>query len=720
MITCSLKKRILDQDLWHLAEWLIFGQPNWNFFKLGCVVSIMVVHTGLSGFELKDFGLNLSANLQPANHRWVSSGWTTVAPQADTVAGVGECISPPVAGMGFSLDMTFNVNGRFIHDEGSTGKGDVGLLYKGGVWQPDRIIRRGTYHHLKEAAIISFSVESHLIPLYGESGFLLKLIVGNRSEQTLEVECLPQVSPGCPNVIALDKWTFNRPVPGRPAKSVAHHVWSNEYRDDNYVKIELLEEGGVLQLEPGESKTYVATVLFHKGGNEPTRNLTRSERERMAQKQWRERIQRYTRKLPVLESDIPSLEAYYLHSLASGLVCIWDNPAYAVEPFVTTCGMDGGALCTYLWDLGYVADIALLMFEKNLEGTLELLSEITHEHYAITLDGSGIGPRYAYNAWSFVNLTWAYFNQVGPDAQLFKAAKHVVMLDENLLPKWNGLLDYGYQHNLLEMRSTGWERYVASPNAERAWCFERLADMAETLAKGDQAEGWRRRAEMIRAAIREHLWDAEAGWFRSRYPNGHEETVYSIQAYDALRAGVATSEMKASLLSRIREGAFLGEYGVTSVSKEDSVHYEVLDMDWSGGGAYVAEGPALAQTLYEIGEAELSWDVLKRHFWMGNHLPFYPQEHYHQRPQTPAHKRANEISGLAGAQAILFGLWGFEPQPDGSLWIDPQPPSAGRIVLRDFYIGENVAKLELSSLNLRVELDGQVVYEGKPKRIRLP
>ena len=152
------------------------------------------------------------------------------------------------------------------------------------------------------------------------------------------------------------------------------------------------------------------------------------------------------------------------------------------------------------------------------------------------------------------------------------------------------------------MRSAGWEHVVASPNAERAWALDTLADLSDLTGASLPADDLRASAQQIRAEVIRQLWDADAGWFRSRYPDGHTELTYSIQAFDVLRSGACPPDVAAALISHLRPGAFLGEYGVSSVSAEDELHYETADIDWSGAGAYTGEGPQLALTLWDRGE----------------------------------------------------------------------------------------------------------------------
>jgi hypothetical protein len=279
------------------------------------------------------------------------------------------------------------------------------------------------------------------------------------------------------------------------------------------------------------------------------------------------------------------------------------------------------------------------------------------------------------------------------------------------------LKDYGGQHNLLEMRTCGYEHFVASPNAERAWCYERLSEIGEAL--GRDLGGWRGKAELIRASIRRNLWDESVGWLKCLHPDGRSEIVYSIQMFDALRNGACGEDMKEALLAHVQDGKFLGKYGVSSVSAEDEPHYELNDPDWSGGGCYSGDGPELAETLWGAGEPALALDVLSRHFWMGEHLLYYPQEHYCGIPAVPANKRANIIAGVAGVHAVLFGMAGIKPTLSGGGEIKPNPPEKGYVEITGFKLRQKTIDILLRPGWTRITANGIVAYEGEPKTITL-
>ena len=660
-----------------------------------------------------DFAIDLASLTTHPDHLWVGSGSTTVRPVLGTVMAVRGFFSPPVSAPDLLLDVTVEIDGHTVHDWGAGGGGDVGMLYAGGCWRPDAIERIGTYHHRKDGHLRSVHVRARLVPLVGQSGFVLVVDVQNRAPSACSIAVRPELRPGCPRHIPLSEWAYPKPAPGKEeAVACGDGCWRN-----SEVTLRLHCENPSFEVTPGETARFACTVV----ADGDARCVAAAEAlEAETLRAWQNRLDTYLAAMPDLTASNADLETYYRRSLVSGLVCMWEKPGFVIHPHVATSGIDGGALCSYLWDFGGYAPhtLALMLGNRAREIALEFGRMDLTRYYAIAPDGKSVGVGYAYSVWSFFEMVWAICVHRGFDAELFAEARRLVLglekrADERLL------VDFGGHDQLLEMRGTGWEHVVASPNAERASCLRRLADLAD-FSGGDPAQSasWRERAEAIGRAVREHLWDAEAGWFRCLHPGGHTELVYSIQAFDALRAGVCTPEMKAGLLRHLVADGFLGRYGLSSVARADTVHYEVNDPDWSGGGAYTGEAPQLALTLYEAGESALAWDVLSRNFWMGRHYPYFPQESYADRPLSPPQKRANIISGLTGAEAIIFGVFGLRAGLDGSLAIAPQPPPGETMTLSGLRYRGRIVDVALEPGRVSVKVDGKIIHKGELQRVQ--
>ncbi|MEV6109562.1 hypothetical protein AB0M28_33370 [Streptomyces sp. NPDC051940] len=647
----------------------------------------------MTGYTMDDFGFDLRRGV--ADTLWTTSGFSTVALAPGTVLGAGACFAPPLAAPQARLAVALEADGVRIGDTGAPGIAGGGLLLAGGTWRLDGIERRGTYHRRHEGRLVSLEVVSTLTPLHGVAGYALQVSVANRSGRAVRVRLLPELASGPVGRVPLSDWGWMPPEPGTATDPELVH--------------------GTLEADIPASGAAVFTLAVLLAGPRPggtPRDWAEESRARTAA-----RVAAALERVPRLITDIPGLDAYYRRSLASGLVCLWDNPAFATVPFVATSGIDGGALCAYAWDTGgYAPHTLALMLRGTAGGLLESMAKADlTDHYAIAPDGTGTGVAYAYSGWSLVTLAHAAacHDGIAPDL-----VTRLHETEEQLAARFavhGELRDYGSQQNLLEMRSTGWEHLVASPNAERATSLRLLAELAETAGAPLPAAGLRARADRILGAVAAELWDEEAGWFRSRYPDGHTELAYSIQAYDALRAGACTPRMAAALLSHLRDGAFLGPYGVSSVSAEDGRHYELGDVDWSGGGAYTGEAPQLALTLWERGEPRLAWDVLSRVLWMGGHFPYYPQDHYCDRPAAPPRgRRANVIAGLTGAEAVLTGLAGLRPRPDGALELAPPHWLPGAVELRGLRYRGREVDVRLAGGHVTAAVDGGPVHSGPP------
>ena len=156
--------------------------------------------------------------------------------------------------------------------------------------------------------------------------------------------------------------------------------------------------------------------------------------------------------------------------------------------------MDGGSICCYPWDVaGYSArTLVMLLGGKTLDFLKQMLRSGIDSHICMSLDGKGQGwCGYSYSMWSLMHLYWTILTMTGTGWELFDEILALFQAEEARLPEWEDLKDYGRQHNLLEMRTCGYEYIVPSPNAERAWCFDRFADLAERLGREGAAAGGR-------------------------------------------------------------------------------------------------------------------------------------------------------------------------------------------------------------------------------------
>ncbi|SDL74858.1 MGH1-like glycoside hydrolase domain-containing protein [Nonomuraea jiangxiensis] len=652
-------------------------------------------------YSVDEFAFDLRGSQAPSDV-WVTSGWTTVHAPPGSVCGVGGWFAPPYAAPDARLAVELEVDGHRITDGAAPGVAGTGLLHAGGTWWPGRIVRDGTYHRRHRGELISLQVRSTLTPLYGHAGFVLEVEIANRAGRDVTVTLHPHVAPGGPRRVPLGEWGWVPPVPGPAAVRTGQGAWQA-----GDVTVELSHEGLRQDLPAGGTAVFALAVRAGAGTS------SGRPRELAAESAGRSevRLARALARVPRLSSDIPGLEAYWRGSLVSGLVCLWDNPGFITSPFVATSGLDGGALCAYAWDTGgYAPHLLTLMLGDAATAVLESIMKVDlTRHYAIAPNGTGLGVPYAYSGWSLVTLATAVAAHLGLSPSLVTQLHDLVEgLDARFTPA-GALRDYGDQYNLLEMRSTGWEHVVASPNAERAWCLDRLAELSEVSGARLPAGDLRARARDIRQAIARELWDEEAGWFRCRYPDGHTEVVRHVQAFDAMRSGACTPEMAGAMLGRLRDGSFLAPYGVSAVAADDRVHYELGDTDWSGGGAYTGEGPQLALTLWEQGEPGLAWEVMRRLLWMGRHFPYFPQDHYCDRPAAPpAGRRINIVAGLAGAEAILTGAAGVRFRLDGSLVVSPAALPGGHVELTG--LGYRGRTIDISTTS------GTVTVDGRPRK----
>lgn len=98
---------------------------------------------------------------------------------------------------------------------------------------------------------------------------------------------------------------------------------------------------------------------------------------------------------------------------------------------------------------------------------------------------------------------------------------------------------------------------------------------------------------------------------------------------------------------------------------------------------------------------------------MGTKVPYIPQEHFCDSPMMPENKRANIIAGVAGMQAVLFGLAGFQIDLDGSLRLSPHAAGGVRYEIRGFQHGANVIDLVVDGDEMQIAVNGELRVQGE-------
>ena len=212
--------------------------------------------------------------------------------------------------------------------------------------------------------------------------------------------------------------------------------------------------------------------------------------------------------------------------------------------------------------------------------------------------------------------------------------------------------------------------------------------------------------------LKQQLWDERAKWFEFQDDKGQKDLRYTVQIFKLFGSEVLDAGQEAGLLGHLQnEREFMAEFGLESMAKTDRA-YDPVDYDNGGGGCFTAFPPQIAERLYKAGHPRASEDILKRILWWGERVPYwgdsFAANEIQYRRDTPLQCT---IDAAAGAQCVIFGMFGVRAEFNGDLRIDPTPPAFA-------------PRMELNGLRLRgrvldIRVDGRTyeVREGQ-RRIR--
>ena len=229
----------------------------------------------------------------------------------------------------------------------------------------------------------------------------------------------------------------------------------------------------------------------------------------------------------------------------------------------------------------------------------------------------------------------------------------------------------------------------------------------------------------MESSINDRLWDEQAGWFHNLYPDGSQHLVWSYHVFDLLGTSLPSETQQRRLIGHLVEGEFLGPYGMYSVSKSDDTHWDLMDEDWGGGGQYPGMPLRIAEALYRLGHAELGWNILSRCKLWTERYPYVPQDVFTDYPNDMDEEDMPlEISAGSGVQAVVFGIFGLRPSPDGALEVSPSyHQELGEAKLKGYSFRGHSYDVTMGPWEFRVYRDGQLAAQhpyGQPVRFPKP
>lgn len=430
---------------------------------------------------------------------------------------------------------------------------------------------------------------------------------------------------------------------------------------------------GIASLKPKESITITIVILLGDKGDvfvEDAHQIAKNPNFHIEanRKYWVDEITEIETKAPVLTGASLELSNYYYKGLMTLISTRWEVPEFLFDPYYSTSGLDGGALNCYLWDISYPSQMVSMLEPEIVKNIIrQFIKTDLREHYAFNpATGEGMGVLYSYNYYNLARLTHDYVTMTGDVDFLKEKVNGSTVIDylydfclsvENL-GKPPQLIDYGNNHNLLELKKTeSYTHYTASPNSERILTFKLLTDMFGWLNK-KTPHNLLQRGQQLKAVFREKLWDKDSQWLRGLDASKQPQNAYSIQIFDVLRSGIMSRKEEKGIVGHLNEEEFLSPWGVYSLSPIDP-GYDPNDVDWGGPGVFAGDAPELVIDLLDAGYVDKGIDVLKRILWWGD-MPYYPQAIRANAKGYRENGRPNVIAGLTASQSIVTGLFGLK------------------------------------------------------------
>jgi hypothetical protein len=554
-------------------------------------------------------------------------------------------------------------------------------------WRPNLAHRKGTFHKENNEKWVSFSAESWTNVAYKDDEVFIKLKLHNRNTKDLDLTIIPnqvaehihcQFKEGDTNVKSIDAFTIG--------SEVAHaRVSSN---------IETISDKGFeVSIAPGAKAIYWFAVKFYQPENGAPEIIQQDIKERMedAENTTREKLAWAYHQLPKFSSTNKQLEKYYYRCMLTMLMSRYENPNYISDVFWAV----GMWPFTISWDNSYSADILAMLEPESLKGAI--LTDFEHVKMKRTYvgwNGAYWDNLYIQEPFALQIMIEAYlrhtsdyslFREKAADATVWDWMKRWVTELQANYTNDLGLIDVGYNtEKIIEIRTDGYNHVVPITNALTVKLLYKMSEWAAINEDVGLSNKYFADAEKLKDLVNGYLWNEEKGWFDNLYPDGSKETIWTYHLFDLLDSEHLTGNQVIRLVGHLQEGEFLGKYGLYSIARRDTVHWDMIDSDWGGGGQYAGMPGRISRYLYQRGFAGKGWDLLKRHSRYMDYFPYLPQNPWTDKPVQDLSSMSLEISAGAGMEAIIFGIFGAKIDEDKLTFKPYNHEDIGEATLKGF------------------------------------
>ncbi|MBL7737396.1 MAG: hypothetical protein JNL51_18200 [Chitinophagaceae bacterium] len=709
------------------------GDGFWLLNKVGqniifvCSLALIMWLPGRSTAQsaiLEKFSLDGSRNILEEDDFGIINGHITTRINYTDVATISGLYAPPYASSDFLMEI------RFFGEKVPTQQ------YK---WYPMEVKRSGELHGVR------FTTSTVLAA--GMRAGLMEITLENKTKENKTIPIQFNVKGGLDYV---PHWDFARPEATKPAPAIEVGNSLVKINSAGVVAVRTDIPGlrwfdlayhwdTRIDLAAGATRTYYVAVAIGYRKLPPESDLKQptelvkamiADPKKIindARQDYTEQLEDLYTKLPKFTAGNKRLEAYYDKSLLHFLITKWKVPEFVLQPYYGTGAVIGGCVANYLWDFGIPNELFPLYDPKSSKEHIKqfLKIDITQHFLFDPMTGNANGPWYPVNQDKIIELIYYYVLHTGDAAFLSEKVDGMTVLDHAVKNAMFGddgpdkpvtLVDYGIEgeHHLELRRGYPYHGIMPDLNGRRYLSYIRVYELTQLAGKPlSYLPG---RAEGLKKLLKDRLWSAKDKWFYFDI-DGKKDLRWTNIMYMLINSPVLDKEQKEGMISHLNEEEFLSDYGIHSISKIDQA-YDQVDIDHGGGGSYVAFPSMISQQLYNEGYQKAADDLLQRHLWLAERLPYWGDSHpanfIGYRFDTPLQ---STFDATAGAQSVIFGIFGVKVKANGEITINPHTPSfSPDISLKGLKIRGNVIDITANLNDFTVTANNKTYRSkiGKP------